>query len=109
MVLIATLAIGVDFRKSLGPALNSKVAYAAKHGYQYVQAGEEFWDRKKPIPWSKVGFMSSLLNDLSDGELIFLSDADVMITNPELHRVVNYIFQYHVTIQDKLKYFLMLI
>ena len=84
MVVIATLAIGADFRKSLAPSLTSKVAYAAKHGYRYVQGGEECWDRTKPIPWSKVGFVLGLLRDLPDGELVFLSDADVMITNPEL-------------------------
>ena len=84
MVVILTLAIGVDFRKSLAPALQSKEAYAAKHGYRYIQGGEEFWDRKKPIPWSKVGFVLSVLKSLDDGELVFLSDADVMITNPEL-------------------------
>jgi len=84
MVYILTLAIGVDFRKSLRPALDSKRAYATKHGYQYIQGGEEFWDREKPIPWSKVGFVLSVLNTLVDGELIFLSDADVMITNPDL-------------------------
>ena len=84
MVVIATLAIGADFRKSLGPALKTKVDYAARHGYRYVQGGEEFWDRARPIPWSKVGFVLDLLSQLADGELVFLSDADVMITNPDL-------------------------
>jgi len=83
-MIIATLAIGPDFRKKLAPALQSKVDYAAKQGYRYVQAGEEFWDRTRPIPWSKVGFVLDLLGKLPEGELIFLSDADVMITNPEL-------------------------
>ena len=84
MVVIATLAIGADFRKSLGPALKTKADYAARHGYRYVQGGEEFWDRSRPIPWSKVGFVLDLLAQLPDGELVFLSDADVIITNPDL-------------------------
>jgi len=81
---ILTLAIGEDFRKALGSALESKRIYAAKHGYTYVQGGEEFWDRTKPIPWSKVGFVLDVLRRLPEGELVFLSDADVLITNPEL-------------------------
>ena len=81
---ILTLAIGEDFRKALGPALDSKRRYAAKHGYTYVQGGEEFWDREKPIPWSKVGFVLDVLGKLPEGALIFLSDADVLITNLEL-------------------------
>ena len=81
---ILTLAIGEDFRKALGLALESKRIYAAKHGYTYVQGGEEFWDRTRPIPWSKVGFVLDVLGKLPEGELVFLSDADVLITNPEL-------------------------
>jgi hypothetical protein len=81
---ILTLAIGEDFRKALGPALDSKRAYAAKHGYTYIQGGEEFWDREKPIPWSKVAFVLDVLGKLPEGELVFLSDADVLITNAEL-------------------------
>ena len=81
---ILTLAIGADFRASLSRALDSKREYAARHGYTYIQGGEEFWDRKRPIPWSKVAFVLHVLGTLPDGELIFLSDADVVITNPAL-------------------------
>lgn len=42
------------------------------------------WDRERPIPWSKVGFVLHVLERLPDGVLIFLSDADVLITNPAL-------------------------
>ena len=83
-MIILTLAIGADFRRSLAPALKTKVEYAARHGYKYIQGGEEFWDRERPIPWSKIAFVLSVLNSIPDGELVFLSDADVMITNPEL-------------------------
>ena len=84
MVVILTLAIGADFCRSLDPALESKRDYARRHGYKYIQGGEEFWNRKKPIPWSKVGFVLSVLKEVPDGELIFLSDADVLITNPAI-------------------------
>ena len=83
-MIIATLAIGEDFKRALEPALASKVAYAAAHGYTYIQGGAEFWDREKPIAWSKIPFVLGLLSKYPDGTLIFLSDADVLITNPVL-------------------------
>jgi len=83
-MIIATLAIGEDFKKALAPALASKVAYTAAHGYTYIQGGTEFWDRKKPIAWSKVPFVLDILSKCPDGTLIFLSDADVLVTNPAL-------------------------
>jgi hypothetical protein len=84
MVVILTLAIGEDFRKSLKAALLFKKLYAEKHGYTYIQGGEDFWDRTRPIPWSKVNFVLENLKVWPDGTLFFLSDADVMITNHEL-------------------------
>jgi hypothetical protein len=84
MVVVLTLAIGADFCKSLGPALKSKKEWCARHGYEYIQGGEQHWDRSRPIPWSKVPFVLSVLEKLEDGELVFVSDADVLITNPAL-------------------------
>jgi len=81
---ILTLAIGEDFRRALGPSLKSKRDYAERHGYTYIEGNEEFWDRDRPIPWSKVDFVLHVLQKLPEGELVFLSDADVMITNPDL-------------------------
>lgn len=83
-MLILTLAIGADYCKSLEKALASKVYYAQKHGYTYIQGNETEWDRDRPISWSKVPFLLKHLEGLSDGELVWLSDADVFITNPEL-------------------------
>jgi hypothetical protein len=81
---ILTLVIGADYRKSLEKALDSKRAYAAKHGYTYIEANEEWWDRTRPIAWSKVPFIIDQLNRLPEGALVWQSDADVLITNPEL-------------------------
>jgi len=83
-MIILTLAIGEDFCKALAPALESKRAYAQRHGYRYIQAGEQFWDRDRPIAWSKVWFVIKTLAEFPDGTLFFLSDADVLITNPSL-------------------------
>lgn len=83
-MIIATLAISHDYCQGLADCLESKRAYAAKHGYKYIQGGEEFWDRNRPIPWSKVPFVLSILREAAEGALVWLSDADVLITNPAL-------------------------
>jgi hypothetical protein len=83
-MIILTLAIGVDYRKSLKKALDSKRIYANKHGYIYIEANEESWDRTRPVAWSKVDLVLTYLNKLPDGELVWLSDADVLITNMDL-------------------------
>jgi len=83
-MIILTLAIGVDYRKSLKKALDSKRIYANKHGYKYIEANEESWDRTRPVAWSKVDLVLTYLNKLPDGELVWLSDADVLITNMDL-------------------------
>lgn len=84
MVHILTLAIGKDYCKSLEKALASKVEYAKKHGYTYIQGDESSWDRDRPISWSKVIFLLKHLETLKDGEIVWMSDADVLITNMSL-------------------------
>lgn len=81
---ILTLAIGADYRKALEKALASKVFYAKKHGYTYIQGDEADWDRERPISWSKVPFVLKHLKSMPEGEIVWLSDADVFLTNPEL-------------------------
>jgi hypothetical protein len=81
---ILTLAIGNDYKKALSKALLSKKQYAEKHGYKYIQGSEMYWDRERPISWSKIPFLLDHLNKLEDGEIVWLSDADVYITNQEL-------------------------
>lgn len=83
-VTILTLVIGADYRKSLAKALDSKRKYAQKHGYTYIQAGEESWDRSRPISWSKVPLLINTLSGLPEGALLWISDADVLITNLDL-------------------------
>ena len=84
MVTILTLSIGHDFCKALQDCLESKRSYAARHGYTYVEGGQQYWDRTRPIPWSKVPFILAELSKVPDGSLLWLSDADVLITNPAL-------------------------
>lgn len=81
---ILTLVIGADYRKALEKALASKVFYAKQHGYTYIQGDEQFWDRDRPISWSKIPFLLKQLESIPEGETVWLSDADVFITNPNL-------------------------
>jgi hypothetical protein len=89
-VTILTLVIGADYRKSLAKALDSKRKYAQKHGYTYIQAGEESWDRSRPIAWSKVPLLIKTLSGLPEGAMVWMSDADVLITNLDL-RLEDYV------------------
>ena len=81
-ITVLTLAIGADFRKGLTDVLAGKEEWCRRHGYRWVLGGEEHWDRERPIPWSKVGFVLAELGKLPEGALVFLSDADVYVTNP---------------------------
>lgn len=89
-ITITTLVIGADYTRGLEPCLATKRAYAEKHGYMYIQGGAEFWDRNKPIAWSKIPFLLKVLSSLPDGALVWQSDADVAITNPS-YRVEDHI------------------
>ncbi len=81
---ILTLAIGSDYKKNLEKALASKVFYAKQHHYTYIQGDESFWDRNRPISWSKIPFLLHHLSKIPDDEFVWLSDADVFITNPSI-------------------------
>ena len=81
---ILTLAIGKDYRNSLMKALESKREYASRNTYTYIEADETWWDRNRPIAWSKVPFIINILNKLPDGAIVWQSDADVLITNLDL-------------------------
>ena len=81
---ITTLVIGADYTESLSTCLQSKESYAKRHGYTFIQGGDSFWDRNKPIAWSKIPFLLNVCDSLPEGALIWQSDADVLITNPDL-------------------------
>jgi hypothetical protein len=84
-IAILTFVVGADYRRDLSACLQSKRDYAARHGYTYVEAGEEFWDRDRPIAWSKVLFwLDFLRTKAANFDYIWASDADVLITNSAL-------------------------
>lgn len=82
---ILTLAIGNDYRNSMLRCLASKRAYSAVHKYEYIEAGDEWRDYSRPIAWSKMAFYINYIEkSLGSDDIIWLSDADVYITNPML-------------------------
>lgn len=83
-IAVITLAIGEDYRKALSKALESKRAYCEKHGYTYIELHEESWRRDRPISWSKVPICQEYASKSNEFDYIWISDADVYITNPEL-------------------------
>ncbi len=84
-IAILTFVVGADYKRDLAACLQSKRDYAARHGYTYIEAGEEFWDRDRPIAWSKVPFWLNFLRTRAkDFDYLWISDADVLITNSNL-------------------------
>ncbi len=84
-IAILTLVIGADYKRDLAECLESKRKYAARHGYTYFEGGEEFWDRNRPIAWSKVKFWQEIIKTHSGKfDYFWISDADVLITNFDL-------------------------
>lgn len=84
-IAILTLVIGKDYRRDLTECLESKRKYANMHGYTYFEGGEEFWDRTRPVAWSKIKFWQHILKEYGDNfDYIWISDADVLITNLSL-------------------------
>lgn len=96
---VLTLAIGEDFRRVLSSALQSKIDYCKKQGYEFILGDEKFWDRSRPIAWSKIPFILDVLNRCEEDEIIFLSDADVLITNMDL-RIEDHILPHFMREKD---------
>jgi hypothetical protein len=83
-ITILTLAIGPDYRRSMQTCLSSKAIYAIRHGYKYIEGGDEWRDNSRPIAWSKMRFYIEHLEKAlkeSPESIFWFSDADVYITN----------------------------
>lgn len=83
-ILVITLAIGNDYRSHLTKALQSKRDYCLKHGYDYKEYHDEVWNRERPISWSKVPVLKEAAGWWDRYDYIWISDADVYITNQNL-------------------------
>ncbi len=78
---IVTLGIGSRYRRLVRSGLVSKRYYARKQGIPFILAREECLDPHRPPAWSKV---NAALRYLPDHDMIFLTDADVVVMNPQI-------------------------
>ena len=88
-IALATLAVGKQFKKTVKPGLDSKQEYCDLHDYDFVIGDEDVYDTDRPPAWSKINLVRKILGDY---DVVFLSDADVVITNP-LVRLENFVEQ----------------
>jgi hypothetical protein len=79
-IAVVTFAVGADYKRAMAPGLESKQAWCTRHGYDFHCGGDSVWDRSRPISWSKVLYFRQFLD--SGYDYLFVSDADVLITNP---------------------------
>jgi len=80
-IAVVTFVVGPDYKRWMEPGLQSKRDWCARHGYDFHCGGDSVWDRSRPIPWSKLLYLQTFLKDY---DYLFVSDADVYITNPSL-------------------------
>ena len=80
-IAVITFLVGPDYKRWMDPGIQSKREWCARHGYDFHCGGETVWDRTRPIPWSKLLYLQQFLKDY---DYLFVSDADVLITNPAL-------------------------
>jgi hypothetical protein len=87
-IAVATCAIGDSFCKTVQAGLDSKKEYCDTHDYDLVIGGDEIYDKDRPPAWSKINLLRKILGDY---DVVFLSDADVVITNPlvRLEHLIN--------------------
>ncbi len=83
-IAILTVAIGQEYSDAVAMGLHSKRLYCNHHGYELILITERCTDR--PPSWEKIASLKRCLNDF---DVVFLSDADVIITNQriEMHQL----------------------
>lgn len=92
-IAILTLSIGRDFTLLMRPGIRSKDEYAKRWGHDHILGGCEFHDVTRPVAWSKMGFWLKYI-DTKSYDFLWLSDADSIITNPDvsLSAIVEQVF-----------------
>ena len=78
-VLVTTVCIGDDYARQVEPAMATKRAYCARHGYPFEVLRTSFSSGRHPS-WQKLPF---LLRVLPHFDWVWMVDADVLVTNPK--------------------------
>jgi len=84
-IAILTVAVGADYCKAMAPGLESKRNYARKHNYTYVEYNDAIYEKARPVAWYKLMALKKYLTTTPNpAQWVFFSDADVLITNPDI-------------------------
>jgi hypothetical protein len=76
-IAVATLAVGSRYQGAVRLGIKSKVHYCRRHGYEFIYREAPYTDRQPS--WDKIPLLSENIDRF---EVIFWSDADVLIVNP---------------------------
>ena len=76
-IAVATVAIGARYGEAVRLGIESKVDYCDRNGYTFIYQDVALCDR--PHSWSKIPLLQQHIGNF---DVIFWSDADVLITNP---------------------------
>lgn len=90
-IALATLAVGARYQRAVRLGLKSKQHYCRRHGYDFIFRNQPFSNR--PPSWDKIQL---LLDTIDRFDVVFWSDADVLIVNPE-RRLEDIINPYHLS------------
>jgi galactosyl transferase GMA12/MNN10 family len=75
-IAVATLAVGFRYQRAVRLGIKSKDHYCRRHGYEFIYREVPFTDRAPS--WDKIPLLSENIDRF---EVIFWSDADVVIVN----------------------------
>lgn len=79
---MCSMAIGVEYQRTVAPAIASKAEYCRKQGYPFHNLTYTL-DPNRPIPWSKILLVEKLLEDC-ETDWVFWSDADAIVMNKKI-------------------------
>jgi len=84
VITVVTLVLGDEYKRITSPGVTTKMEYCNSKGYRFVVGGEEYWDKSRPLAWSKIIVLRKVLEEGKD-HFLFWTDADAVITNPEVY------------------------
>ena len=79
---VCSMAVGVDYQRTVAPAIASKADYCRSRGYHFEYLTHSL-DESRPIPWSKILLVQKLLEDC-ETDYVFWTDADAIVMNKKV-------------------------
>lgn len=83
-IAVCSLSIGEKYKNMVKYGIRTKEQYCKKHNYDYYDE-EKYYDRDRPIAWSKINIINSCLNDDKNNyDYVVWIDADTLVMNQEI-------------------------